>query len=37
MVTNLLGGWIGSRAGLKVTLFAGLGTQVAALMALSFV
>ena len=37
MVTNLLGGWIGSRAGLKVTLFAGLGTQVVALMALSFV
>ncbi len=37
MATNLLGGWIGSRAGLKITLFAGLGTQVAALVALSFV
>ena len=37
LVTNLLGGWIGSRVGLKATLFAGLGTQIAALMALSFV
>ncbi len=37
MATNLLGGWIGSRVGLKITLFAGLGTQIAALVALSFV
>ncbi|MFP6883088.1 MAG: organoarsenical effux MFS transporter ArsJ [Roseibacillus sp.] len=37
LVTNLLGGWIGSRVGLKVTLFAGLGTQIVALVALSLV
>ncbi|MEM7233704.1 MAG: organoarsenical effux MFS transporter ArsJ [Planctomycetota bacterium] len=37
VVTNLFGGWIGSRWGLKITLFAGLGTQVAALTMLSFV
>ena len=35
MVTNLLGGWLGARLGLKVTLFAGLALQVAALGALS--
>ncbi len=35
MVTNLIGGWIGSRFGLKLTLFAGLSLQVAALLALS--
>lgn len=35
MVTNLLGGWWASRAGLKVTLYMGLGLQVAALVALS--
>ena len=37
MVTNLLGGWIGSRAGLKFTLYAGLATQVVALSMLSLV
>jgi len=31
VVTNLVGGWIGARLGLKVTLFAGLALQVAAL------
>ena len=35
MVTNLVGGWIGARLGLKITLFAGLALQVAALAALS--
>jgi hypothetical protein len=35
VVTNLIGGWIGSRAGLKVTLFAGLVLQIGALMMLS--
>lgn len=33
--TNLLGGWIGAQLGLKVTLFAGLALQVAALGALA--
>ena len=37
IVTNLFGGWIGSRVGLKVTLFSGLATQVVALLALSLV
>ena len=31
IVTNLLGGWIGSHLGLKITLFAGLALQVLAL------
>lgn len=31
IVTNLVGGWIGARFGLKVTLFAGLALQVLAL------
>ena len=31
VVTNLVGGWIAARLGLKTTLFAGLGTQLAAL------
>jgi MFS family permease len=35
VVTNLVGGWIGSHFGLKVTLFAGLALQVAALSALA--
>ena len=35
MVTNLVGGWLGSRYGVKVTLHAGLGLQVTALLALS--
>ncbi len=37
VVTNLLGGWIGSRMGLKVTLFGGLAIQISALLALSLV
>ena len=37
IITNLFGGWIGSRLGLKVTLFSGLATQVIALTMLSFV
>lgn len=37
VVTNVLGGWIGSRMGLRVTLFAGLALQVVALIMLSFV
>ena len=36
VVTNLLGGWIGSQRGLNETLFAGLLLQVVALVALSF-
>ncbi|MBH68215.1 MAG: MFS transporter [Rhodospirillaceae bacterium] len=35
IVTNLFGGWIGSRFGLKVTLFSGLGLQIVALLGLS--
>ncbi len=31
VVTNLVGGWVGSRLGLNVTLWAGLGLQVIAL------
>jgi MFS family permease len=31
IVTNLFGGWLASRMGLRVTLLAGLGLQVAAL------
>lgn len=31
VITNLLGGWIGARFGLKPTLFAGMALQVAAL------
>ncbi len=31
IVTNLVGGWVGSRLGLKVTLFSGLSLQVVAL------
>jgi len=36
IITNLIGGWIGSHFGLKVTLFAGLTLQVVALSALGF-
>ncbi|ARE40139.1 Permease of the major facilitator superfamily [Rhodovulum sp. P5] len=36
MVTNLSAGWIAARFGLTSTLFAGLGLQVAALIALAF-
>jgi len=35
VVTNLVGGWIGSHLGLKVTLFAGLGLQVFSLFVLA--
>ena len=35
VVTNLFGGWIGSRVGLKFTLYAGLALQVVALVMLS--
>lgn len=35
MVTNLAAGWIAARFGLAATLYAGLGLQVAALLALS--
>lgn len=31
IVTNLVGGWVAARMGLKTTLFAGLGMQIAAL------
>ena len=37
VLTNLLGGWIGSRVGLKFTLYAGLALQVVALLMLSAV
>ena len=36
VVTNCLGGWIGSQFGLKVTLYTGIGLQVFSLMMLSF-
>jgi predicted MFS family arabinose efflux permease len=35
IVTNLLGGWVGSRTGLNRTLVAGLGLQIVALLALT--
>jgi len=35
VVTNLLGGWIGSRIGLKITLYTGIALQIAALGMLS--
>ncbi len=35
IVTNLVGGWIASRLGLKVTLFAGLALQIVALSVLA--
>ena len=35
MVTNLIGGWVASRFGLKLTLYTGLSLQIAALLALS--
>ncbi|MGY8687322.1 MAG: organoarsenical effux MFS transporter ArsJ, partial [Verrucomicrobiales bacterium] len=37
ILTNLFGGWIGSRMGLKITLFAGLGIQIAALTMISLI
>ncbi|MCM0593686.1 MAG: organoarsenical effux MFS transporter ArsJ [Gloeotrichia echinulata DVL01] len=36
VVTNFLGGWIGSQFGLKVTLYSGIGLQVFSLVMLSF-
>jgi predicted MFS family arabinose efflux permease len=36
VVTNLVGGWIAARLGLRVTLLAGLGLQVIALVMLAF-
>ncbi len=36
ILTNLLGGWLASRKGLKPTLFAGLALQIIALVMLSF-
>ena len=36
IVTNLLGGWIASRSGLKTTLYGGLVLQIAALLMLAF-
>jgi hypothetical protein len=35
VITNLVGGWVGSAMGLKVTLFAGLALQVFALLVLA--
>ena len=35
VLTNLLGGWVGSRVGLRITLFAGIAIQIIALMMLS--
>src|SRR6185295_14312767 len=35
IVTNLVGGWVAARMGLKVTLFSGLALQIVALVALS--
>ena len=37
IITNLVGGWIAARFGLKTTLLAGLATQVVALLALALV
>ncbi len=36
IVTNAVGGWLGTRHGLRITLYAGLALQVLALTALSF-
>ncbi|NJN57698.1 MAG: organoarsenical effux MFS transporter ArsJ [Leptolyngbyaceae cyanobacterium SL_5_9] len=36
VVTNFLGGWIGSQMGLKVTLYTGIGLQVFSLVLLAF-
>jgi len=37
VLTNLFGGWIGSRVGLRATLYAGLAIQVIALLMLSLI
>ncbi|MBD2502090.1 organoarsenical effux MFS transporter ArsJ [Anabaena azotica] len=36
IVTNFLGGWIGSQLGLKVTLYTGIGLQIFSLVMLAF-
>lgn len=36
VITNLVGGWLGTRLGLKATLFMGLSTQLVALSMLAF-
>ena len=36
IITNLVGGWLAARFGLKATLFMGLGTQIVALSLLGF-
>lgn len=36
VVTNFLGGWIGSQFGLKITLYAGIGLQVFSMLMLSW-
>jgi MFS family permease len=36
IVTNLVGGWVAARLGLRTTLLAGLGTQIVALSMLAF-
>jgi MFS family permease len=36
IITNFVGGWLGARFGLRLTLYAGLGTQLAALSMLAF-
>jgi MFS family permease len=36
VITNFLGGWIGSQLGLKVTLYTGIGLQIFSLILLSF-
>ena len=35
IITNLVGGWVGARFGLKITLFLGLVLQITALIGLS--
>ena len=37
VVTNFLGGWLGARFGLRVTLIAGLAVQICALLMLSLI
>jgi predicted MFS family arabinose efflux permease len=36
IITNLIGGWVGARTGLNLTLLVGLGLQVVALVGLTF-
>ena len=37
IITNLIGGWVGARFGLRKTLFLGLAAQIIALISLSFI